>query len=182
VSQTVEWYTPAHVFVALGSPVFDLDVASPGAGVVPWIPALRHFTRAEDGLTAEWPAGAFLWCNPPYGRGMSQWCQRVVDHATAGGSGVLLVFSRTENAWWRVVEHTPGALVAFWTSRMAFVSSTGETPGVAGCGTALWGWGERGRAAVRAVESNGRGRVWRRGEAEHDTYAAATLHKPLDLS
>jgi hypothetical protein len=48
-----EWYTPSIIFEALGCR-FDLDVASPGADVVPWIPADRHFTVADNGLERDW--------------------------------------------------------------------------------------------------------------------------------
>ena len=46
---TDEWYTPPYVFAALGC-VFDVDAASPGKDVVPWIPTARHIVR--DSLQA----------------------------------------------------------------------------------------------------------------------------------
>lgn len=49
IGATVEWYTPPSLFRALGL-TFDLDPASPGAEVVPWIPAARHYTPRENGL------------------------------------------------------------------------------------------------------------------------------------
>ena len=61
-SVTQEWYTPPKVFEALDAN-FDMDVASPGAKIVPWIPAKRHLTPVEDGLNTPWEG--FIWLNPP---------------------------------------------------------------------------------------------------------------------
>lgn len=49
---TVDWWTPVWVFDALGE-TFDIDVAAPTGGV-PWIPALKHFTKEIDGLKQDW--------------------------------------------------------------------------------------------------------------------------------
>ena len=64
VTGSEEWYTPSPIFEASGCR-FDLDVASPGAEIVPWIPADRHFTAADNGLERDW-GDAFVWCNPPF--------------------------------------------------------------------------------------------------------------------
>jgi DNA N-6-adenine-methyltransferase (Dam) len=63
-NSSVEWFTPPEIFEAMET-VFDLDVASPGANVVPWIPARSHLTRSEDGLKQRWRG--YVWMNPPYG-------------------------------------------------------------------------------------------------------------------
>jgi hypothetical protein len=52
-ASSVEYYTNEYVFEALGCR-FDLDPASPGKDVVPWIPADRHLTIVDDGLTQDW--------------------------------------------------------------------------------------------------------------------------------
>jgi hypothetical protein len=57
-STDAEWYTPGKVFDAMGVE-FDLDPASPGAEIVPWIPAKRHLTKAENGLVTPWEG--FVW-------------------------------------------------------------------------------------------------------------------------
>jgi len=51
-ASTDEWYTPPEVFAALGIN-FELDPAAPPGGV-PWIPAARHFSKRDDGLTQPW--------------------------------------------------------------------------------------------------------------------------------
>ncbi len=42
-----EWYTPPRVFDAMPGVAFDLDVASPGREIVPWIPAREHITSGS---------------------------------------------------------------------------------------------------------------------------------------
>lgn len=53
-----DWFTPRYIFTALGCE-FDMDVASPGPHVVPWIPASRWWSEA--GLDRMWIG--FIWMN-----------------------------------------------------------------------------------------------------------------------
>jgi hypothetical protein len=76
-----DYLTPAWVFDVLGL-TFDLDVASP-----PWethVPALRKFTRADDGLSQEW--SGLVWMNPPFSQ-PDPWVDRFIKHR----NGVCLV-------------------------------------------------------------------------------------------
>jgi hypothetical protein len=50
---TVEWFTPPEIFTAMETD-FDLDVCSPGAEIVPWIPARNHLTKTDNGLVNAW--------------------------------------------------------------------------------------------------------------------------------
>lgn len=158
-SETVEWYTPPEVFKALdvtidctGGVPFDVDVASPGAAHVPWIPALRHLTKNENGLTAPWTNKdgdlGFVWCNPPWGGGLMDWCRRLDQHRRYGGSAVALVPARTDTDWWRRL--TLGDVIVGFPrdGRVSFVTPSGERPGNPGVGIALVGLGECGKIAV----------------------------------
>jgi hypothetical protein len=49
VGATDEWFTPRYIFEALG---IDVDVASPGQELTPWIPAERFITR--NSLSVPW--------------------------------------------------------------------------------------------------------------------------------
>jgi DNA N-6-adenine-methyltransferase (Dam) len=93
-SDDAEWYTPKAVFDAMGVE-FDLDVCSPGASAVDWIPAKRHLTKAEDGLARPW--SGFVWCNPPHGlrNGMQKWIDKFVEH----GNGVIMLPGMTCTKW-----------------------------------------------------------------------------------
>src|SRR4051812_828078 len=74
---------------------FDVDVASPGGHVTPWIPASRFIV--SDSLNEQWDG--LVWMNPPFGRrnGLVPWLKRFISH----GNGVALVPDRTSAPWWR---------------------------------------------------------------------------------
>ena len=94
VGATDESYTPRHIFRALGC-VFDVDAASPGQHVTPWIPA-KHFITCH-GLSAPWDG--CVWLNPPFGprNGIVPWLERFFAH----GNGIALVPDRTSAPWWQ---------------------------------------------------------------------------------
>ena len=83
-----EHYTPAWLFTELDV-TFDIDVASPEGGVA-WIPALRSFSEADNGLAQEWQGN--VWMNPPFSK-PTDWVHKFLDH----GNGIaLLVVSRSK--------------------------------------------------------------------------------------
>ena len=85
-----DYYTPEWVFERMGIE-FDLDVCSPPGGI-PWIPAKRHYTQADDGLASAW-AGR-VWMNPPYSN-TTPWADRFIRHS----NGVCLV-PHSRSRWW----------------------------------------------------------------------------------
>lgn len=104
-----EWYTPPEIFQALGE-TFDLDPASPLNGTA-WlhVPAARFLTARENGIAAPWQG--FVWLNPPYGRDIGLWMERLRLHP---GGGIALTFARTDTSWWH--RHVAGA-----ASRLLFI-------------------------------------------------------------
>ncbi len=48
------------------------------------------FTEREDGLMRPWRG--LVWCNPPYGKALGVWLNRMALH----NDGIALVFARTE--------------------------------------------------------------------------------------
>ncbi len=93
-SKTVEWYTPRHIFDAIGIE-FDLDPCSPGKDIVPWVPVKECYAiaKGQDGLMLPWKGN--VWMNPPYGKHTPIWLERLALH----GTGIALLFSRTDAAW-----------------------------------------------------------------------------------
>ena len=149
VGATDEWYTPLYIFEALGVN-FDVDVASPGHHVVPWVPATAHITG--DSLNRKWDG--FIWMNPPFGgrNGLIPWLDKFASHA----NGVCLVPDRTSAPWWqefvRKIE-----LTLFVDSKIKFINWKGEQGRSPAQGTCLWSIGQRGAEALRRAERTGLG-------------------------
>jgi hypothetical protein len=124
VNKTVEWYTPKYIFNALDI-TFDLDPCSPGKDIVPWVPAIKHYTPAEDGLMLPWSGN--VWMNPPYGKNTVVWLERLALH----GNGVALLFVRTDASWFH--RFVPRAdAICFVKGRIAFVAESGAKSYVEG--------------------------------------------------
>ena len=85
-----DYYTPPWVFERMGLD-FDLDVCAPPGGI-PWIPARRFFTMADDGLSQPWEGR--VWMNPPYSN-TTPWAARFIDHC----DGIALV-APSRSHWW----------------------------------------------------------------------------------
>ena len=108
-----DYLTPAWVFDALGL-TFDLDVASP-----PWetyVPALRKFTKADDGLSQPWEGR--VWMNPPFSN-TAPWVSRFIEHR----HGIALV--PASNGLWfgHLWEAADG--IAVHVARVYFESASG---------------------------------------------------------
>lgn len=126
-------YTPPEIFELLGVE-FDLDVCAPPGGV-PWVPATRYLTEAEDGLETPWEG--FVWMNPPYSA-PKPWIKKWIAH----GNGICLVpFARS---LWFYELWDSSALVTIISNRETFVTPDGDRYGIF-MPTALWGIGDRAR-------------------------------------
>lgn len=131
---TCEWWTPPHVFTALGLG-FDLDPCAPRLPDADWIPARKRFSAPEDGLSLPWRGR--VWLNPPYGREAGRWVERLADH----GNGIALVFSRTDVKWWHAAVPKATA-VCFVRGRLTFIPGAGQSaPGNSGGPSALIAYG-----------------------------------------
>jgi hypothetical protein len=126
------WYTPAWVFDGLGL-TFDLDVAAP-AESLPWLPAKRRYTVADDGLLQPW--FGTVWCNPPYSA-PTAWCRRWAQHE----AGCLLIRADVSTSG-------PFAALSAATSlyvpakRLQFVNGHGGETGAVNFSTVLLGRGD----------------------------------------
>lgn len=149
VGATDEWYTPPRVFHAMGAR-FDLDVASPGEGVTPWIPAKHCIT--DRSLDRPWLG--FVWMNPPFGgrNGLVPWLDKFMQH----GNGVALVPDRTSAPWWQA--YAPQMdLILFVRKKIKFIGEDGEPGNSPAQGTCLMARGLKGVAALTQAEESGLG-------------------------
>lgn len=151
----VEYFTPPEVFEMLGA-TFDLDVASPGMKKVPWIPATRHLTAREDGLTQDW-SGNFIWMNPPYGikHGVMDWIEKFLSH----GNGISLVADWTSTGWWQRLA-SKSEYVLFPNKKINFLPRRRTASNL--MGATFTSVGELGGRALRNAEANGFGTLLRR--------------------
>lgn len=149
VGATDEWYTPPEIFEALGC-VFDMDVASPGAHVTPWIPA-RNFVTANS-LAFRWRG--LIWMNAPFGRrdGLRPWLAKFVEH----GNGIALVPDRTSAPWWQDFAPKMDATL-FVRSKIKFIGQDGNRGTSPAQGTCLMAIGAIGVAALKHAAGAGLG-------------------------
>lgn len=156
VGATNEWYTPAHVFEAMGV-TFDLDVAHPGLHVVDWVPAPRVLT--SHSLEQDWRG--FIWMNSPFeGRnGLVPWLEKFFAH----GDGVALVPDRTSAPWWQ--DFAPKAdAILFVRSKLKFIGADGKPGNSPAQGTTLLAAGPRGVQALRNAADAGLGLLLSTGD------------------
>jgi hypothetical protein len=112
------WLTPPAILRALGP--FDLDpCACPDPR--PWPTAAAHYAQPDDnGLALPWFGR--VWLNPPYGNQAGRWLARLADH----GSGVALVFARTDTAAFQAHVLGKATAVLFLAGRVTFYGQDGQ--------------------------------------------------------
>lgn len=137
---TDDYYTPRWIFERMCIS-FDLDVAAPPDGI-PWIPATRHYSIADDGLLAPWEGR--VWMNPPFSS-PAAWVAKFNEHR----NGVaLLPFAKSR--WFDSVWSAADAVVAL-PSTLKFSHRTNNGSIASLCG--LFAIGDDCAAAVARVGS-----------------------------
>jgi hypothetical protein len=146
-----EYYTPRPIFAAMAC-VFDLDPASPGRDVVPWIPAKDHYTLPDNGLERPWRG--YVWLNPPYSReGLPRWLEKFRQH----GDGVCCVVDRTSTQWWQIL-CSNADLILQVNKKIDFISYESSKNAL---GTSLVAYGERGVKALMDAHAHGLGALFK---------------------
>lgn len=91
-SQTDQWSTPEPLFQRLNNEFsFTVDVCADSSNAK----VARYFDLATNGLAQSWSNDVW-WCNPPYGRSISDWTKKA---ATSEATGVMLLPARTDTRW-----------------------------------------------------------------------------------
>tara|TARA_B110000503_G_scaffold137368_1_gene221456 strand:- start:513 stop:1016 length:504 start_codon:yes stop_codon:yes gene_type:complete len=131
---TTTWLTPPYVIEALGE--FDLD---PCASLDrPWDTAKKHYTIEDDGLIQPWSGR--VWCNPPYGKEMIPFLEKMAAHDPGG---IVLIFARTETkAFFEYVWGRADA-VLFIKGRLRFYYPDGREGESAGSPSVLIAYGQQ---------------------------------------
>ena len=82
-SASEEWETPQDFFDSLdGEYHFTLDVCATADNAK----CSKFYTKEQDGLKQDWQQET-VWCNPPYGRHIADWCKKCYEHSLMGGAG-----------------------------------------------------------------------------------------------
>jgi len=136
-----DYYTPKWLFEAMDLQ-FDIDVAAPLHGI-PWIPAKRWFSQADDGLSKDW-GGALVWMNPPFSDARV-WAERF----TSNGNGIaLLVVSRSK--WFAQLWEKADAIMAT-PADLKFERPDGSSKAIS-FQTFLFALGEPSKAALHRTK------------------------------
>ena len=156
VAQTTTWLTPLHIVRALGH--FDMDPC----GYPGWATADRLICLPEDGLVTPWEGR--IWLNPPYGREVWTWLDRLAQH----GHGTALIFARTETEGFVEQVWGKATAVRFLHGRLHFHRPDGtRAPANAGAPSVLVAYGAE--DAARLAAANVPGTFLRiRGEEQAD--------------
>jgi DNA N-6-adenine-methyltransferase (Dam) len=142
-----DWFTPKSYFNRLGLR-FGLDPAHPGRDNPHCcVPALRIYTKHDDGLRKPWPNDELLWLNPPFGgrRGQVPWLRKFFAH----GNGIALVAARTSADWFHELVVPNAELLLFPDGKTKFVRADGSIGTEPGTGIVLIGAGEIACDALR---------------------------------
>ena len=94
-SKTDLWATPQDFFDKLNEEFhFTLDpCATPENAKCD-----TYFTITEDGLKQDW-TGYTVFCNPPYGRKISEWVKKCYTESLKGTLVVMLIPARTDTSY-----------------------------------------------------------------------------------
>lgn len=110
----VEWYTPPEIIGKLG--VFDLDPCAAPVYLRPFPTAKFMNTRADgDGLRMNWHGR--VWLNPPYGRGMDLWLQKLAEH----GNGIALINHAPDSKLWHETIYPSATGIFVYKGRIKFL-------------------------------------------------------------
>ena len=123
-SDSLEWATPQDFFDRLNAEYrFTLDAAASPANAK----CYTYYTKEQDALQLAWPGR--VWCNPPYGRGISKWVEKGYRESCERHNQVvvMLVAARTDTNWWHhwVMK---AATIYLVHGRLRFVGAPSSAP------------------------------------------------------
>ena len=149
VGATNEWYTPKHVFDALGCR-FDMDVAAPADRRFISTPTSRFLWA--DSLSLPWDG--FVWMNPPFGarNGLEPWLDKFFAH----GNGIALTPDRTSAPWWQKNAARADAIL-FIGRKLKFIGADGKPGNSPAQGTTLLAAGSKAARALFHAADQGLG-------------------------
>lgn len=153
---TVDWYTPPAIVKALGGQEgFDLDPCTPeDPSRLPARTARRMIPPSQDGLATVWWPQAFVWMNPPYGKGMDKWMAKLANHP---GGGIALVPAHMDPGWMHdfVLNHPNTTAILLTRGRLKFMRPDGTTGTAAPTGSVFVAYGQRAARNLKKAQEDG---------------------------
>lgn len=121
-SKTDMWETPKDFFDKLDDEFhFTLDVCATPENAK----CEKFYTEQDDGLSKPWTG--VVWCNPPYGKGISRWILAANAARAAGNTVVMLLPARTDTRWFHDLV-LGKAEIRFVRGRLKFGGSNNSAP------------------------------------------------------
>jgi hypothetical protein len=119
-----EWYTPPHIFGLALDVMGEVDLDPSWHPDSP-VRASITYTEADDGLARPWHGRT--WLNPPYGREIGEWIDKLVDEYEAGriSEALALIPARVDTEWFRRLDQFPRCYVY---GRLTFSNSENSAP------------------------------------------------------
>jgi site-specific DNA-methyltransferase (adenine-specific) len=122
-SKRMDWNTPEEVLelVRKVAPI-GLDPCSNPASTVN-----ARENWYSNGLTNGWDGVGLVYVNPPYGRELKQWAEKIAAEADRGVEIIALVPARTDTKWFRQMFFAC-TCVCLWKGRITFAGATYPAP------------------------------------------------------
>ena len=124
-----DWMTPAHIVTAAQEALEHITLDPCASSQNPYnVPTEYRFLEEHDGLLQEWFGRVYM--NPPYGRGIGEWINKLVFHREHGDveAFVALVPARTDTEWFERLISVQSIRLCFVRRRLRFGSSDVGAP------------------------------------------------------
>lgn len=122
-SNSNEWTTPKKLFNFLDSTYnFTLDPAATKENAL----CKKYYTKEQDGLLQSWK-NEIVFCNPPYGREISQWVEKA-HNESQHAKIVLLIPARTDTIYWHNFIFPHASKIYFLKGRLKFGEGSNSAP------------------------------------------------------
>lgn len=129
-AKTDDWATPQALYDELNAEfhfVVDAAASSTNYKAKNWFGLDHPIATHKDGLTADWSKyeGA-IYCNPPYGRGLTWWVNKAINESQKQ-IVVMLLPARTDTRWFHDWIY-PHAEIRFIKGRVKYGAGTSPAP------------------------------------------------------
>lgn len=125
-SESPEWYTPPEVLECVNAAIGDIDL-DPCCNTIgePNVKAKAYLREADNGLDVPWFGRVYM--NPPYGRGIDAWVEKLVHEHVSGNvpEAVALVPARVDTDWFRMFRDYA---ICFVDGRLKFSGHENSAP------------------------------------------------------